>query len=502
MAGTPELVELPLWIDGERRHGGGDLRPDVDPSTGRAWAQTRDATADDVDAAVTAARTAFQSAEWRAMTSTQRAELVRRLGEIIGASAEPLAELETRDNGKALWHTRGEFAAVPSWYSYFAGAADKVAGRAIDVAPTVRARTVLQPLGVVAALTPFNSPFMLGSWKFAPALAAGNALVVKPSEDTPATTLELGRMAKEAGFPDGIVNVVTGGAGTGQALVAHPDVAMVSFTGSSAVAGSVAAAATSSFKRVVCEAGGKSPHIVFADANLEQALVAVAAGVFPQTGQTCVAGSRVLIEESIYHRFVAALVERAAQVRVGDPRDPATHIGPLASRRQLQRVAALVQSARDEGGDVLVGGGPPAHLADSEGFYFAPTLIDGLDNGATICQEEVFGPVAVLMPFRDEEHALRIANDSRYGLAAGVWTNDARRLARFADGLDAGTVWANCYRTFSWMLPFGGRKESGWGRENGLEGLEEYLELKTVVEDTGTHTPDPFGLPEPVLRTS
>jgi (Z)-2-((N-methylformamido)methylene)-5-hydroxybutyrolactone dehydrogenase len=482
-----------LFINGKsvfaRDHGTFDS---IDPSTGRPWGTFSAASADDVDDAVAAADRAFNEGEWPRLAVSERARLLRLLGDAVRDSAAGLADLETTDNGKAIRQTRGELAITPQWYWYFAGAADKVEGRHIPVSSSLSAVTTREPLGVVAAIVPFNSPVLLTSWKLGPALAAGNTVVVKPAPDTPATALRLAQLAAEVGFPPGVINVVCGGDDVGQALVAHPQVSKIAFTGASETGAQIAREAAATLKRVSCEGGGKSAHIVFPDANLDQALTAAAAGVFISAGQTCVAGSRLLIQSSIFEQVVSRLAAKADALLVGPPMQESTHIGALTSQQQLDKVSGYVDLARAEGAHIAAGGTRPDGPGLDGGYYFRPTVISGVSNRSRICQEEIFGPVVSCLPFDDEQEAIAIANDVKYGLAGGVWTNDIRRARRVSAALRVGTVWVNNYRTIHWQIPFGGVKASGYGRENGLDAINDFTQVKTVVTDFGTVTADPF----------
>jgi (Z)-2-((N-methylformamido)methylene)-5-hydroxybutyrolactone dehydrogenase len=480
------------WIDGALQPASSRTIESVNPATGEVWAIASDATAADVATAVEAADRAFRDAAWSGLTPTARGELIRGLADRIAAAADELALIETSDNGKVLTTSRAEMTSAAQWLRFYAGAADKIQGDTIVLGPDLRGATIREPIGVVGAIAPFNAPIVLTAWKLAPALAAGNTIVIKPSPDTPISSLSLGRLAREAGFPDGVINVVTGSEEAGRALVADPRVGMISFTGSSAGARAIAAAAAGRLARVACEAGGKSPHIVFADADLEKAGAAAASGVFTHAGQTCVAGSRLLVQAPVFERFVERLAERADRIRVGDPLAATTQIGSLSSARQFERVSGYVEEARAAGADIRAGGRRPDGSGLDAGCFYRPTVITGVHHDARICQEEVFGPVVVALPFEDEDEALALANDVEYGLGAGVWTNDIRRAHRMSREIQAGTVWINTYRTTHWQTPFGGFKQSGFGRENGLEALHEFTELKTVVTDYSTTISDPF----------
>jgi aldehyde dehydrogenase (NAD+) len=465
----------------------------IDPAKGTSWAEVADGTAEDVDMAVSAAARAFSDDRWSGLSPSQRGRLLSKLGDLLEQHAGELAEIETRDNGKAIRQTRGEMSILPQWYWYFGGAADKIEGSYVPLTETLVAELHHEPIGVVGAITPFNSPLLLAAWKLAPALAAGNTVVLKPAPETPVTSLLLAELAIEAGFPDGVLNVMPGGDDAGRALVSHPDVGKIAFTGESGTAKAIGAAAAASMKRVSLEGGGKSPHIVFEDANLDQALIAAAAGVFISAGQTCVAGSRLLVARPIFDEFVGRLAEKANSLAVGDPLLESTDVGALTSERQWKKVAHYVELAQQEGAHVLAGGVVPLEMVDSGGFFFRPTVLVDVRNEMRVCQEEIFGPVVACLAFDGEKEAVALANGVPYGLGAGVWTNDIRRAYRVAKALRAGTVWVNNYRTIHWAAPFGGVKQSGYGRENGLIALCEYLQPKTVLVDHAINTPDPFG---------
>ena len=466
------------------------------PFDGKPWALIPRGNADDADRAVAAARGAFTGGAWPSMSATERGHLLRRLGDLIARDADRLAATEVQDNGKLIAEMRGQLRYVPQWYYYFGGLADKVEGAVIPSdKPDMFNYTRHEPLGVVVAITAWNSPLLLTAYKLAPALAAGNTVVLKPSEFTSASALEFARLTEEAGFPPGVVNVATGyGREVGEALIAHPDVAKVAFTGGSTTGRHVYETAAGGLKRVTLELGGKSPNIVFEDADIGDAVKGAISGIFAASGQTCVAGSRLLLHERIHDEFVDRLLATARTARLGDPMDMETQVGPVTTPPQFDKVLDYIAIAKDEGASCLLGGRAAQRPECGDGWFVEPTIFDDVTNDMRIAQEEVFGPVLSVLRFGDEDEAVAIANDVMYGLAAGIWTQNIRRSITVADRLQAGTVWVNTYRAVSFMSPFGGYKMSGLGRENGADAIREYLQTKSVWISTASEVPNPFVL--------
>lgn len=481
-----------MFIDGQWQDAAaGETFASYNPFTGEAWAAIPKGKKEDAERAIVAAQKAFTSGPWPKLTASDRGHLLRRLGDLIAENAERLAKIEVVDNGKLINEMLFQLKYIPQWYYYFGGLADKIEGAVIPIdKPETFNYTRHEPLGVCVGITAWNSPLLLLSYKLAPALAAGNTFVAKPSEFTSVSTLELAKLVEQAGFPPGVFNVVTGfGADVGETLTTHEHVA---FTGSEATGRKIGEVAARSFKKVTLELGGKSPHIVFADAEIDNAVNGVISGIFAATGQTCIAGSRLLIERKIHDQFLEKVIALARTARMGDPLLTSTQVGPVTTTQQLDKILGYIDIAKKEGAECVFGGGRPTEPEFSKGWFVEPTIFSSVRNDMRIAQEEVFGPVLAVIPFETDEEAIQIANDSRYGLAAGFWTQDMRRILRMSAAIQAGTVWVNTYRTISYMSPLGGYKHSGIGRENGLASIQNYLQTKSVMISTASSVANPF----------
>ena len=465
----------------------------LDPFSGESWAKLPQGNAKDVDAAANAASAAMHG-PWGKMSATDRGMLMFKLAALIEKNAPLLAQVESRDNGKLLSEVLGQVRYTAKYFYYYGGMADKIQGSVIpNDKPKVFNYTRYEPVGVVATITPWNSSLLLTAWKVAPALCAGNTIVAKPSEHTSVSMFELAKLFLEAGFPPGVFNVITGfGKDVGEPLVAHPDVGVVAFTGGDEGGRRVAVQAAQHFKRCTLELGGKSPNIVFDDADLANAANGVVTGIFSAGGQTCMAGSRLLLQESIHDEFIDRLLAICKDAKIGNPAEPGIQVGPVATKPQFDKVVNYINIAKAEGANCVLGGEIRSGPGYGCGQFVEPTIFTGVENSMRIAQEEVFGPVLSVLKFKDEEDAIRIGNDIRFGLAAGVWTKSLHRAMYMSEKLRAGTVWINNYRSTSFTTPFGGFKDSGIGREGGMEAVKEFLEVKSVWISTDLQMPDPF----------
>jgi acyl-CoA reductase-like NAD-dependent aldehyde dehydrogenase len=497
MTTTSTMTKTQLLIGGSSRDAAnGATYEDRNPATGAKIADVADATRDDVDAAVEAARRAFDAGKWPTMAASRRAKIIYKLAQLISERSADLALYEVRDNGKALATAKGELSAIVDTFEFYAGAATKNYGETLPPPlPTYLANTVREPVGVVGAIVPWNFPLLLASWKVAPALATGCTIILKPSSVTPLTAIELGKLALEAGVPEGVLNVITGATNSiGSWLVEHPGVDKIAFTGSTATGKIVAATAAQTLKRVTLELGGKSPSVVFDDADLDAAVAGALYGVFYNAGQCCEARSRILVQSGIYDRFVSGFAEKAKRLRVGDPEDPQTQIGAITLGEQYEKIKEYCEIGRSEGARALLEGGP-ATIGDSfsAGMFWSPTAFEA-ENSHRIAREEIFGPVATIVRFDDEAEAIALANASEYGLAASVWSTNLGRANRVARAIRSGSVAINTpYAVFP-GVPFGGYKQSGYGRELGMETMRLYSETKSVLTYVGEKPMNPFGV--------
>ena len=483
-----------LYIDGEWVNpSSGKSFETENPYTGEVWAKISRGNAEDVDRAVKAASSAFQG-DWGQIKPTERGKLLNRLAEVIEKNAEMLGEIEVRDNGKLIAEMGGQTKYLAEWYRYYGGLADKVEGSVIPSdKPGIFNFTRYEALGDIGMITPWNSPLLLLAWKLAPALAAGNTAVIKPSEFTSASTLEFMNLIEEVGFPKGVVNTVTGfGLEVGAPLVEHPNVDKIAFTGSDVSGQKIYEAAAKKIMPVTLELGGKSPNIVFEDADFEAAVMGAISGIFAATGQTCIAGSRLLVQKSIHDKFVERLINVAKEAKISDPMSTETHVGPVTTQPQYQKIIDYIEIAKKENAKCVLGGKPYTGPGAKGKQFIEPTIFTGVTNEMRIAQEEVFGPVLSVIPFDTEEDAVRIGNDIDFGLAAGVWTNDIGRALRMSEKLRAGTIWVNTYRAVSFTSPFGGYKRSGEGRESGKDAIKEFLQVKSVWIAQQTTTENPF----------
>jgi aldehyde dehydrogenase (NAD+) len=469
------------WVDGSKRF------ETINPATEEVLTEVAEASAADVDRAVDAARRAFEdrNAPWRKLSASERGRLIWKLADLVERNIDELAELETLDNGKPIFESRYvDMPMVIDVLRYYAGLATKIHGETVNTFETAFTYTLREPVGVVGLIVPWNFPLLLASWKLGPALACGNTLVLKPAEQTPLTTLKLGDLVIEAGFPAGVINILTGGPETGKAIVAHPGIDKIAFTGSTAVGKEIMRGAADTLKRVTLELGGKSPNIVFADADIDNAVKGAINGIFYGKGEVCNAGSRLFLESKLSDEFTEKLVSRASKMRPSDPLDPKTRLGAIVSQEQMKTVLGFIESGKSDGANLIAGGNRVSVNGD-KGYFIEPTIFGDVKNEMKIAQEEIFGPVLSVLTFDDVDEVIERANNNPYGLAAAVWTRDVKKAHMVSRRLKAGTVWINTYGLMDAALPFGGYKSSGFGRELGAHAIEHYTELKTVWLNMG-----------------
>jgi len=480
------LKEGRLLIDGQWVEGSKTFDT-INPATEEVLTQVAEASSSDVDKAVAAARHAFEdrNGPWRKLSASERGRLIWKLADLIEKNIDELAQLETLDNGKPIFESRYvDMPMVIDVLRYYAGLATKIHGETVNTFETAFTYTLREPVGVVGLIVPWNFPLLLASWKLGPALACGNTLVLKPAEQTPLTTLKLGELAIEAGFPAGVINILTGGPATGKAIVAHPGIDKIAFTGSTAVGKEIMRGAADTLKRITLELGGKSPNIVFADADIDNAVKGAVNGIFYGQGEVCNAGSRLFLESKLRDEFTEKLVARASKMRPADPLDPKTRLGAIVSQEQMKTVLGYIEAGKSEGAKVVAGGNRVSVNGD-RGYFIEPTIFGDVKNDMKIAQEEIFGPVLSVLTFDDTDEVIERANNNPYGLAAAVWTRDVKKAHLVSRRLRAGTVWINTYGLMDAALPFGGYKSSGFGRELGAHAMEHYSELKTVWLNMG-----------------
>jgi acyl-CoA reductase-like NAD-dependent aldehyde dehydrogenase len=471
-----------LLINGQWAEGSGHGFDTVNPATGEVLTHIAEASERDVDQAVSAARKAFDdtAGPWRKMSASERGKVLWRIADLVEKNIDELAELETLDNGKPIFESRYvDMPMVADVFRYYAGWATKIHGETVNTFNNAFTYTLRDPVGVVGAIVAWNFPLLLASWKLGPALACGNTVVLKPAEQTPLTALRFGELCLEAGLPPGVLNIVTGGPETGAALVKHPGIDKVAFTGSTSVGKEIMRSSAETLKRVTLELGGKSPNIVFSDSNMDAAVKGAVNGIFYGKGEVCCAGSRLFVEKKVEDEFTTKLIEYTKKIRLGDPLDPKTRLGAIVSEKQMQTVLSYIESGKKEGATLLAGG-KRASVNGDHGYFIEPTVFGGVKNDMTIAQEEIFGPVLATLSFDDLDQVAELANKNIYGLAAAIWTNDIKKAHQLSRRLKAGTVWINTYGLMDAALPFGGYKQSGFGRELGMHAIEHYTELKTV----------------------
>jgi len=476
-----KFIEAPKMVIGGKSVDSlsGKMFDTINPATGQALTHVPRGGVPDIDAAVKAAREAHEDRRWAGLRPGKRTEVLYKLGELIKRNISELAQIESLDSGKPVSIASGEMWAAGDVFRYYAGWPTKVFGETNPTDDNMFVYSLREPVGVCGGIIPWNFPLIMAAWKVAPALAFGNTVVLKPAEQTPLSAIRLGELCLEAGVPDGVVNVVTGfGTEAGQALAQHSDVDKIAFTGSTEVGRKILHASEGNLKRVTLELGGKSPNIVFADANMKRATKGSMYGVFLNSGQVCTAGTRILVEKSVHDDFVSSLLESTASMKLGDPLEEDTQMGPVVSQEQMERVTGYIEIGKSEGAEVAVGGERATELGD--GYFVQPTVFTGVSNDMRIAQEEIFGPVAAVIPVADVDEAIAVANDTIYGLAAAVWTNDVTKAHRVARGIKAGTVWVNTAGNVDPSVSFGGYKQSGFGRELGRHSMETYTQTKSV----------------------
>jgi aldehyde dehydrogenase (NAD+) len=480
---APQVKDQPLFIGGKFVDSvSGKTFPAINPATGKTICQVAEADKADVDLAVKAARKAVEAGPWKKMDAADRGRLLYKLADLTEGHAEELAALESLNCGKTITDARGDLQGVVNTFRYYAGWADKIEGKTVPVRGNFLSYTLRQPVGVVGQIIPWNFPLLMLAWKWGPALACGNTVVMKLAEQTPITGIRLAELAMEAGFPSGAINVLNGyGETTGAALVAHPDVDKIAFTGHYETAKIIQKNAADTLKRVTCELGGKSPNVVFADCDLDQAVAGAFHAIYFHGGQCCTAGSRLFVEEKIRPEFVKRLAEKAKQRKIGDPLDTATEQGPQVSQEQMDKILGYVDIGKKQGAKLVTGGG----RVGDKGFFVEPTIFDNVKDDMAIAKDEIFGPVVSVLPFKGVDEVIERANSTYYGLAAAIWTKDIDKAHLYAREVKAGTIWVNCYHVVDNTTPFGGFKMSGQGRENGEAALEHYTETKTVTIKLG-----------------
>jgi aldehyde dehydrogenase (NAD+) len=476
---APQVKDQPLFIGGKWQDSvSGKTFPAINPATGGTICQVAEGDAADIDLAVKAARKALESSAWKKMDAADRGRLLFKLADAIEKEANDLAALESLNCGKTIRDSKGDMQATANTLRYYGGWADKVEGRTVPVRGGFLSYTLRQPVGVVGQIIPWNFPLLMLAWKWGPALACGNTIVMKPAEQSPLTALRAAALAQEVGFPDGVINMIPGyGETAGAALVRHPDVDKIAFTGHVETAKIIQKSAADTLKRLTFELGGKSPNVIFADADMSDAVAGAFHAIYFHGGQCCTAGSRLFVEEKVHREFVDRLAEKAKQRRVGDPLDQDTEQGPQVSQEQLDKILGYVKIGKEQGGKLVVGG----NRVGDKGYFVEPTIFDQIKDDMTIAKDEIFGPVVSVLPFKSIDEVIQRANNTYYGLAAAVWTNDLNKAHTFAREVKAGTIWVNCYHVVDTTTPFGGFKMSGLGRENGEAVLEHYTETKTVT---------------------